>query len=334
MLSGGISMKLNVKIAKAALLATAFAASTFAATGFAQAEKKPTVVFMLLHADAYMLGVQQGFQEAAGDSVNVEVAVINDDPAREAQLMSQYAARQVDYIVASPTSPEGSLASARNLVESGVKLICFNTCLGENSKELAKGFVATDHRAMGAEIGKYAADWIVKNRGGKATIGIVHCNTYVECQDREAGFKQSLVDGGVTATYPDEQLALAPDVAATITENMLTAHPDIDVMWGGSDGSTSGITTAISNDPDLAARIRVFGQDISPELAGRLTQEPEVLIATAGQDGPGTGREAYKMVAALMAGEPVEPFKVQIGPTIFSRTDKAAIDAYLASVPK
>lgn len=327
-------MRLNLKTAKAALLATAVAASSFAAAGFAQAQDKPTVVFMLLHADAYMLGVQRGFQEAAGDSVNVEVAVINDDPAREAQLMSQYAARQVDFIVGSPTSPEGSLASVRNLVESGVQLVCFNTCMGENSEELAKGFVATDHRAMGTEIGKYAADWIVKNRGGKATIGIVHCNSYVECQDREAGFKQALADGGVTATYPNEQLALAPDLAASITENMLTAHPDIDIMWGGSDGSTSGITTAVSNDPDLAARVRVFGQDISPELAGRLTQEPEVLIATAGQDGPATGREAYKMVAALMAGKPIETFKVQIGPTIYSRSDKAGIDAYLASVPK
>ena len=309
-------------------------ALSLAAPLAAQAGSKPTVVFMLLHADAYMLGVQKGFQAAAGDKVNVEVAVVNDDPAREAQLMSQYAARQVEYVVASPTSPEGSFASVKGLVDAGVKVVCFNTCLGDKSEGLVKGFVATDHRAMGEEIGKYAAQWITKNRNGKATIGIVHCNTYVECQDREAGFKQALKDGGVTATYPNEQLALAPDVAATITENMLTAHPDIDLMWGGSDGSTSGITTVVGNDPDLAQRIRVFGQDISPELAGRLKQEPEVLVATAGQDGPGTGRDAFKMVQAMMEGKPMETFKVKIGPTIFSRDNPKPIEDYLSSVPK
>ena len=160
------------------------------------------------------------------------------------------------------------------------------------------------------------------------------CNTYIECQDREAGFKQALAEGGVKATYPAEQLALAPDKAAAVTETMLTAHPDTDLMWGGSDGSTSGITTVVSNDPDLAARMRVFGQDISPEIAARLKQTPEVLVATAGQDGPGTGREAFKMVKNLIDGKPISPFRVLIGPTIFSRDNVGAIDAYLASVPK
>ena len=300
----------------------------------AQAQNKPTVVFMLLHADAYMLGVEQGFAKAAGDSVNTEIAVINDDPAREAQLMSQYAARKVDFVVASPTSPEGSLASVKSLIDAGTKVVCFNTCLGDKSKDLVAGFVATDHRAMGTEIGKYAAKWLVANRGGKATIGIVHCNQYIECQDREAGFKQALVEGGVMATYPAEQLALAPDKAASITENMLTANPGIDVMWGGSDGSTSGIATVVSSDSDLASRIRVFGQDISPEIAARLKQTPQVLVATAGQDGPGTGREAYKMVQALMSGKPIETFKVLIGPTIYSGDNIGPIDAYLATVPK
>lgn len=289
---------------------------------------------MLLHADAYMLGVEKGFKEAAGDKVNVEVAVVNDDPAREAQLMSQYAARQVDYVVASPTSPQGSLASVTALASAGVKVICFNTCLGEKSQGLVKGFVATDHHAMGEEVGKYAADWIKKNRAGKATIGILHCNTYVECQDREAGFKQALKDGGIEATYPNEQLALAPDKAATVTENMLTAQPSIDAMWGGSDGSTSGITTIVSNDPDLSSRIRVFGQDISPELAKRLQQTPEVLMATAGQDGAGTGREAFHMVSALMENKPIETFQVKIKPTLFSRENPSQTADYLAATPK
>ena len=302
--------------------------------GPARAQDKPTVVFMLLHADAYMLGVQRGFEEAAGDAVDVEVAIINDDPAREAQLLSQYAARQVDYVIASPTSPEGSLASIRSLVEAGVKVVCFNTCLGENSEGLVEGFISTNHRAMGEEIGKYAAQWIVDNRGGTATIGIVHCNVYVECQQREEGFKQALIDGGVTATYPNEQMSMQPDEAASMTENMITAHPDIDLMWGGNDGSTSGIVTAISNDPGSAERIRVFGQDISPEIAGRLLQDSEVLVATAGQDGPATGREAFEMVSALMAGQPTETFKIEIGPTIYSRDDTASVEAYLASVPQ
>ncbi|WP_230721732.1 substrate-binding domain-containing protein [Martelella mediterranea] len=316
------------RIGQALCVATfAFAAMA----GNALADDKPTVVFMLLHADAYMLGVEHGFEEAAGDNVNVEVAIINDDPAREAQLLSQYAARQVDYVVASPTSPEGSLASIRNLVNSGVKVVCFNTCLGDASESLVEGFVATDHYAMGEEIGKYAAKWINDNRDGKATIGIVHCNTYIECQDREAGFKKALADGGVTAAYPNEQLALAPDKAATITENMLTGNPDIDLMWGGSDGSTSGITTAVGNDPNWTKRIRVFGQDISPELAKRLSETPPILIATAGQDGPGTGKAAYDMVNKLMNGEKIDQFKVEIGPTVFARDNPEVIEEYLAS---
>ncbi len=320
-------LKLGTLFALPAALMLASAAPALAA-------EKPTVVFMLLHADAYMIGVQKGFQAAAGDSVNVEVAIINDDPAREAQLMSQYAARKVDYVVASPASPEGSLASVKGLVEAGVKVVCFNTCLGDKSEGLVEGFIATNHRAMGEEIGKFAAKWLKENRGGKATIGIIHCNTYVECQDREAGFKDELKKGGIEATYPNEQLGINPDESASIAENMLTAHPEIDIMWGGSDGSTTGISTVVTNEPEIAARIRVFGQDISAELAGRLTQAEEVLIGTAGQDSVTTGQEAFKMVDTLMKGQKIEKFKVAIGPTIYARGDQASIDAYLATVPK
>jgi ABC-type sugar transport system substrate-binding protein len=127
---------------------------------------------------------------------------------------------------------------------------------------------------------------------------------------------------------------LAPE-AANVAESILTAHPDIDLLWAANEGGTIGAVTAVKNG-GKAGKVVVFGTDISEQMAGFLLADDNILQAVTGQKPHDIGAQAVATAVKALKNEPVEK-QVILNGVLYSRDkpdEVKAIRDYLHSMSK
>ena len=291
-----------------------------------------TIGLVMLQGDQYFEGIQESLETAVkADGGTVIAANSNNDPGAEAAAVQNMMQRQVDAILMQPVSSTGSLATMKSITDANIPLICYGNCTDDaTDPEVVKGVVQSDNTALGTATGKAAADYIKSELGGKATIGILNCDAAAEtCKLRKAGFKQALADAGVNATYAADQEGYLADKATSVATNMLSANPDINLLWAANEGGTVGEVTASQQASKL---VPVFGTDISEQLAGFLLDSKIILQATTGQDPKSTAEKAYEEAKNAVAGEKNSPLEIQIPGITYGRKDPGSVKDFLASV--
>ncbi|MDO8209635.1 substrate-binding domain-containing protein [Conexibacter sp. CPCC 206217] len=265
---------------------------------------------------------------AAQDGGKVITVNTNNDASAELKDVQDLISRGVKAIVMGPISPTSSLAGVKQANQAGIPVICYNTCLSpEDSRANVKAYIEADNADLGSETGRYAADYIRRELGGRAQVALLNCDEFDICRQRKAGFKEAL--RGLDVDFVADQTGYASDTAAKVTQDILTAHPDVDAIWTVNDGATSGARAAVKAKTG-DDRVVVFGTDINPQIAGYLLTSDDILQATTGQDGRAIGTRAYAAVRSAMAGDPVTPFTQLVPGSFFSRSDPDAVRQYLA----
>ena len=98
---------------------------------------------------------------------------------------------------------------------------------------------------------------------------------------------------------------------------ILTAHPDLDVIWAANEGGTVGAVTAVRST-GRAGRVVVFGTDMSEQIGGFLLAEDGILQAVTGQKPMEIGGRAVEAAVKSLRGEPVER-QVSLPGVLFTR---------------
>ncbi|WP_168211628.1 substrate-binding domain-containing protein [Ruania zhangjianzhongii] len=247
------------------------------------------------------------------------------DASTEATGFQNLISAQVDGIVTSPLSPEGSLASVQAAADAGIPIICYNTCLGDASEDVAEAFIESDQYDLGAQTGEYAAAALEEDGESTAVLAMLNCNRFEACQARQEGFLAALEEAGITVEIVNDQEALAADEATGIATDMLTANQDINVMWASSQSATEGMVAAVqaAGRDDLA----LFGTDVSPSIVNSI--KDGTLQAVTGQNSAETGELAVEYIRSAINGEEISPFSVEIPGVLYSADEPEALDAYL-----
>jgi ABC-type sugar transport system substrate-binding protein len=146
-----------------------------------------TIAGVVFQSDTFMQTVQAGMQAAADES-GAELILGNseNDLVREADLIEDYITRGVDAIVITPISNDGSVAALREAKDAGITIICFNTCVEDDT--IADAFLVTENRDLGTTSGASAVEFIQNELGGEARIGILNCDQFEGCPPRKEGF--------------------------------------------------------------------------------------------------------------------------------------------------
>lgn len=291
-----------------------------------------TIGLVMLQGDQYYEVLQKGLEAAVkADGGTVIAANSNNDPGAEAAAVQNMLQRQVDAILMQPVSSSGSLATMKSVTAANVPLICYGNCTDQAlDPTVVKGVVQSDNTALGTATGKAAADYIKSKLGGAATIGVLNCDAAAEtCKLRKAGFKKALADAGVKATYAADQEGYLADKATSVATNMLSANPDINLLWAANEGGTVGEVTA---SKQAAKQVPVFGTDISEQLAGFLLDSSNILQVTTGQDPKSTAEKAYEQAKNVVAGNENSPLEIQIQGITYDRNDPAPVKKYMASL--
>jgi ABC-type sugar transport system substrate-binding protein len=267
-------------------------------------QPKKRIAGIVFQEDQFFRLVLFGMRDAAGKN-GVELLEANSSgkPDKEVGLINTYIANNVDAIVISPLSSRASVAALTRAHEKGVTIVTYNTPV---EGDLAVSFVESDQVDLGASTGRAARAYIEHTLMGKAKIAIISGKSQIpeQAMMRINGFKDEVLKlPGVSIV--SEQDAWLAEQATKKVGDILTANPDVDIVWAANEGGTVGAVMAVKN-AGKAGRVAVFGTDISEQLSNFLLDDDGVLQAITGQRPFEIGSMAVDAAVKALKGQIVE----------------------------
>lgn len=292
-----------------------------------------TVASVVFQQDQFFRTIQMGMN-AAAESAGATLLEGNSDskPEKEISLIDTYIARGVDAIVISPVSKVASIPALKRAKEKGIHIVTYNSTIDDPS--IPVSYLNSKQRDLGNTTGMMAAKFIADEMGGSvkvATLGFKALLPEISA-DRVDGFIEEAEKGG-TVEIVSQQDAWLAEKAVQVAGDIITANPDINIIYAANEGGTVGAVQAVRN-AGKQGEIFVFGVDGTEQLVGFLLDDDNVLQAVTAQQPYVMGEMAVNAAVAASKGETVD--KTVIVPVLgLSRTDKPAVEefqAYLRSL--
>ncbi|MBX2882063.1 MAG: sugar ABC transporter substrate-binding protein [Granulosicoccus sp.] len=164
------------------------------------------------------------------------------DHAGQLAQVESVLTRGVDYVVLGPTEYEAAIPALRKLKQANVPTVLYNYIEPhEDETARAMTYVAFDHYEGGRMTGEWAAKWL----GGKGKVAIILGAPGQTSDLRKNGFLE------VVDQYSDIEIVIGPytdfdrSKAYDAAQNLLTAHPDLDMIYGLSSSIGLGAGHAV-----------------------------------------------------------------------------------------
>ena len=217
--------------------------STTSATGKAKDIKQVTIGFAQRQLDApyYAAMQKQAEQIAKAKGFKLLVQNANGDPVTQINQINNMVSQGADLIVVNAVSPLTEKSQIAQIakttpvmfIDTGINGVGFTA-------------VSSDNVAIGTDAGKLLAERL--GSGTTANIAILNGGPTDEVvgPNRQKGFLAGLKDGGVTAKVVASASGVyARDKAVPATEDMLSAHPEINVIVGLNDAMALGALSVL-----------------------------------------------------------------------------------------
>lgn len=141
------------------------------------------------------------------------------------------------------------------------------------------------------------------------TMSVKEGSTPIE--QRYEGFVNAIAGAGLEYEVAARGYGYTQDVALQVVGDMLTANPDINVVWCDCEGSAIGAVMAVKA-AGLQDQVKVFCIDVSEQICDLLMEENPVLLAAAGQDGYAMGYDGMMLCPARRARHRGESHRRQL----------------------
>jgi ABC-type sugar transport system substrate-binding protein len=259
---------------------------------------------IVFQEDQFFRLVLFGMRDAAKrEGVELLEANSAGKPDKEIQLVNTYAAQGVDGIVISPLSARASISALERAREKGITVVTYNTTV---ESSIPAAYIESDQVDLGASTGRAARAIIERRFGGRAVVALLAFQSQAPEQStqRVSGFKRELAAlPGVHIVA--EQDAWLAEQAVKKAGDILTAHPEVNVIWAANEGGTVGAVMAVKNS-GRAGKVLVFGTDTGEQLAEFLLNDDDILQAITGQRPFEIGSRSVETVLKVLRGERVE----------------------------
>jgi len=289
------------------------------------AEQKKRIAGIVFGEDQFFRLVLFGMRDAARtEGVELLEANSAQKPDREIQLVNTYIASNVDAIVISPLSTISSVSALARAHEKKITIVTFNTTIAE---DFPVSFIESDQTNLGASTGRAARAYIEQHLAGKANVAILAFMSQAKevSVQRTDGFKREILElPGVRIVA--EQDAWMAEQAVKKVDDILTANPDVNVIWAANEGGTEGAVMAVRNS-GKAGKVVVFGTDTDEQLANFLLADDNILQAVTGQQPFEIGRLAVEAAVKALRGESVEK-KRSLPGILLTRGNPAEVAAF------
>ncbi|MTI60496.1 MAG: D-ribose ABC transporter substrate-binding protein [Firmicutes bacterium] len=202
----------------------------------------------------YWVTVADGVKDKA-DELGIDVVVLDarTDSSRELSNVEDLIQKKVDAILLSPWDPGAAVSSVEAANRAGIPVFVLD--IGVDAGEI-ETFIVSDNLEGGRIAGEYLADLIE----GEGEAAHIQCQLgYKIPALRGEGFTEVMNEKGISivAKQPaDSQRAMG----MTVMQNMLQAHPEIDVVFSENDEMALGAYEAV-RAARLEDKVKIVGFD-------------------------------------------------------------------------
>lgn len=288
------------------------------------------IAAMVAQEDQFMQLVLKGYEKAAEDlGVEMYSSGVGFDQAKEVELINTYIQQGVKGIAIVPLSTDVSAEALKKAHDEGLEIAISNMAI--NPQDFIAGGFVSDNYELGQGSGIEAKKFIENELGGEAKIAVLQFQSLVQevSDQRFRGFVDEVTKLPGVEIVADQD-AWVQDKALQVASDIITANPDIDIIWGANEGGTIGAVMAVKA-AGKEGEIFVFGTDATEQILQMLQDDDNVLQATTGQDPYTMGYKTVETLVKAIKGEDVsatEGKTVNIPVVVLSRTDLEAVKAF------
>ena len=202
-------------------------------------------ISLLYRQDEFYKDLETAFiYEAEKHGIELVIQDANLDLAAQISHIEDFVTMGVDAITFGAVDPVGIAPAVEEAVAQGIPVFVFDSPI-ESDKTTS--FIGFDLYRDGVILAEWALDYIDKEMGGKATIALLDfpaepTNSVI----RTNGFNDTIE----AANNPDIKIVTRQDggasrtISMAATENILTAHEDVDMIFGVNFDTCAGAKAA------------------------------------------------------------------------------------------
>lgn len=215
-------------------LTMSFAGGQSAASGKAGKIKFGYVLNDMSHE--WYQNIAKGARARAEElGIDITIADAAMDAAKQVSQLENMITQKVDVLIITPVDVKALPNVVDEATKAGIPVITES-----NVVPGTKTYVGIDNKTGGRRAGLWFADYAKKNNIDPKII-IVGLPAYEDCRLRVEGFKAGMDESGLKYTILQEVDGQgSKETSLKVAQDAVTAHPDVNVIFGINDNSTTG----------------------------------------------------------------------------------------------
>jgi ribose transport system substrate-binding protein len=235
-------------------------------------DTKQVALGMYFRRDEWWQDLERTAKETAeSNGLEFLVADADGDSAEQLQQVETFVSQGVDAIVYAPVDVSATTDIVAEAKSQGIAIVCIELCLEDLTN--VDAWVQFDQVRAGYDLGVLAGEFINENYGGEGKYAILWEPGNQVHQLRHEGWMR-----GISETAPNAELVAEQDgqsnrdISLSITENILTANPDVVVWYPMVEEMAFGVIAGLDGagvDPaSVAVYTEGWGQETFDNMAG------------------------------------------------------------------
>ena len=265
----------------------------------------------------FWLTVKAGAEKAAaeaGYTVEWNAPALEIDAKRQQDIVESMVNRKLAGIALAPVDKKALVNVVERAAAAGIPTVIYDSDV-DTARRLS--YIATDNK----EGGRMAARRMGELLGGKGKVGVIgFMPGSASTMEREEGFTEELKGKFPGIQMVGMQFGMADRAKAmAVTENMMTAHPDLGGVFADNESSLAGAVQALKSRRNR--NVKLVGFDASDALIADLKEG--WIDSLVLQDPYRMGYDSVQAITRRLKGE-TPAARVDLPATLATRDDLAA----------
>lgn len=273
------------------------------ATPVAERAEGAQIALVTINQQALFFNQMNEGAQAAADAAGAELIIFNanNDPVAQNTAIENYTQQGVDALIVVAIDVNGIKPAMETAKAAGIPIIAVDAVIPDGVQDVQVG---VDNPGAGSQIGEFFVDYVEREMGGAAELGVVGALNSAIQNQRLDGFEEAIAANPQIRLVNTVDGQNVQDIALKAAENLITANPNLNAVYATGEPALIGAISAVESQA-AQDRVRLFGWDLTAQAIRAIDEG--WLVAVVQQDPETEGRVAVESAVRLINGGAVEP---------------------------